>query len=82
MPLVYVEILHWGQVLPFPWNYYFSISLACFEWKRKNLYTYVYINGEIGGPNENTLEEDFNVIHYVMLEKPKYQLTSKHNETR
>ena len=31
-------------------------------------------------PNENTLEEDFNVIHYLMLGKPKYQLTSKHNE--
>ena len=32
-------------------------------------------NGKIGGPNQNTLEED-----YLTLAKPKYQLTSKHNE--
>ena len=63
-------------------NYYFSISLACLKWKRKNQYTCVYIMGKLVGLIRTHLKKSSMLIHYLMLGKPKYQLTSKHNEIK
>ena len=71
IPPLYVEM----QLL------FFNISCMLKMEKEEPIYMCIY-NGEIGGPNKSTLQEDFNVIHYLMLGKPKYQLTSKQNEIK